>query len=185
MIDWKDYFYYDETSPTCLRWAVDVRRGRGYKILFKAKGDVAGSVGKGYSHVGLNGKIYKTSRVVWEMFNGGIGPHHDIDHIDGDIHNNSIGNLRKVTTALNARNSRRRCDNKSGTAGVGRFVKKSSHVYWRVVWYTPDCKRQEKYFSVTKLGEDAAKRLAIDFAKDIKNHLNSLGAGYTDRHGKE
>lgn len=23
MTNWSDYFYYDETSPSCLRWKVD------------------------------------------------------------------------------------------------------------------------------------------------------------------
>ena len=35
--DFKEFVYYDETSPTFLRWKVDVYSGRYYRILEKAK----------------------------------------------------------------------------------------------------------------------------------------------------
>jgi hypothetical protein len=182
--EWKSHFYYDETSPTCLRWAREVRRGKELRILFKVFGDVAGSVSKGYSQVSLSGRNYKAARVVWELHNGPIELGLDIDHIDGDIHNNRIGNLRAVKTVVNTRNCRLRIDNKSGTAGISRVVKKG-YTYWRVVWYSIECKRHELYFSALKLGECGAEASATKFALDKKIALNAQGAGYTNRHGKE
>lgn len=45
---------------------------------------------------GLN-KKFLVHRVVWECFNGAIPKGMDIDHIDGDPHNNSLNNLQILT----------------------------------------------------------------------------------------
>jgi hypothetical protein len=181
-MNWSEHFYYDESSPTGLRWARNVMRGRHLLILFKSVGEVAGSFGKGYSHVCTNGKVYKTSRVIWEMHNGWLDPKLDIDHRDGNKHN-KIDNLRAVSTAINTRNSKMRCDNTSGVVGVSLVTKPSGHVYWRAVWYTIEHKRRERYFSVAKLGDNAAKAAASACTSEAKRELNASGAGYTQRHG--
>ena len=52
-----------------------------------------------------------------------------VDHIDGDGHNNAIGNLREVSNMGNAKNQKLNTRNTSGIMGVD-FV--SSRDKWRV-----------------------------------------------------
>lgn len=105
-MDFRDYLYYDETSPSCLRWKV--QRGK-YK-----KGDVAGSLGSdGYWQIWLtvDGVRYrpKNHRVVQQWF---YGVPYDypikIDHKDRVKTNNAYKNLRIASDQLNQRNQVRK-----------------------------------------------------------------------------
>jgi len=49
----------------------------------------------------LNKKHFLVHRAVWEAFNGPIPEGYDIDHIDGNPHNNSIDNLQAITHSEN------------------------------------------------------------------------------------
>jgi len=70
-IDWKEVFYYDETSPSCLRWKVNVRSGKDFTLLNKAKDSVAGYAkvhkdGRPHSwDVGYKSKLYIVHRIIW------------------------------------------------------------------------------------------------------------------------
>jgi hypothetical protein len=70
----------------------------------------------GYRQVILRGKTYRTHRVIF-AYHHGYTPAL-IDHIDGDVANNRVENLREATRHENAYNSRVRPDNTSGTRGV-------------------------------------------------------------------
>lgn len=64
---------------------------------------------------------YKKPRVhvqVYEEAHGKIPKGYYVDHIDGDIHNNSLSNLRLVTPAQNMYNTKTPRHNKSGIKGV-------------------------------------------------------------------
>lgn len=64
-MDWTDWFYYDETSPSCLRWKVS-RYACG--LLLVAAGEQAGTIGgQFYFRVQLRQKIYTVHRIIWEM----------------------------------------------------------------------------------------------------------------------
>lgn len=52
-------------------------------------------------HYNLNGKHFLVHRAVWEAFNGEIPEGYDIDHIDGNPHNNKLENLQAITRAEN------------------------------------------------------------------------------------
>lgn len=58
----------------------------------------------GYIRVRVNGKEYRAHRVIWEMFNGPIPEGMLVDHIDRDVYNNRIENLRLVTRQQNNAN---------------------------------------------------------------------------------
>ena len=89
-----EYFEYDETSKTCLRWKVKRRR-------IKA-GDEAGFLNNtGYWRVGLLGKQFLCHRIVWELHHGVIPAGCVIDHVDKNPQNNQIGNLRLCTQLEN------------------------------------------------------------------------------------
>lgn len=92
-INYSDYVYYDETSPTCLRWKVD--RNQAVEIGSKAGGferDEYGKIVK--AEVQIEGKGHSVNRVVWALFNGNIRRGQLVLYIDGNKGNNKISNLR-------------------------------------------------------------------------------------------
>jgi len=82
-------------------------------------GQKAGWVGKkGYLYVRVNYKAYAIHRLIWILHNGDIKNNYIIDHIDRDILNNKIENLRLATCSQNNQNSSKRTTNKSGYKNI-------------------------------------------------------------------
>lgn len=87
------------------------------KVKSRNIGDVLGTVGsKGYLTVRVDGVAYLLHRVVYAM-------HHEkipefIDHIDGNILNNRIENLRPANVKENQWNQKLNSRNTSGVKGV-------------------------------------------------------------------
>lgn len=71
----------------------------------------------GYRWIGVKRRLVTAGRLAWFHVHG-RWPDGFIDHIDGDIRNNSIANLREATRHQNNRNARTRKDNTSGARGV-------------------------------------------------------------------
>lgn len=79
---------------------------------------VAGSHShSGYRKAMIAGKRYYTHRLVW-MYHHGYFPEGMIDHIDKDPTNNSIENLREVSSSCNLLNAKTRENNSTGIKGV-------------------------------------------------------------------
>lgn len=184
-MNWTDYFYYDTTSPSCLRWKVEVRAGKTRSIVRVKAGDAAGTrSAKGYFSVQLDRKIYKIHRVIWELFNGSIDGELQIDHVNGLKSDNRLSNLRVVANVENSRNRPIRKTNLSGVNGVSRCSNGSGNFYWKSYWVSAEGRSKSKTFSILKYGEDEAFRLACEFRKKTIQQLNAEGAGYTERHGE-
>lgn len=60
----------------------------------------------GYIRVRRAGKEYRAHRIIWELFNGPIPEGMLVDHIDGNVYNNRIENLRLATRQQNSANKR-------------------------------------------------------------------------------
>lgn len=56
-------------------------------------------------------KFMRVHQIVWATFNGPVPEGFEIDHIDGDKGNNSIGNLRLVSHKSNMKLARERIGN--------------------------------------------------------------------------
>lgn len=171
-IEWSDYFYYDESSPTFLRHKVERRNVK--------KDSVAGSTknSTGRAHVRLFGDVYFAHRVIWELFYNRLESHDQIDHFDGDKLNNSISNLRKVSNSMNQKNKMKKSSNTSGFTGVCF----NETGYWVSIWYDEDNgKMKSKYFSIKKFGLITAKMYAILHRQTMLSKVRHLG--YTERHG--
>lgn len=88
------------------------QRGRSRQM-----GRPAGGVnGDGYRRIKINRKLYAVHRLVWVMH--GNDPVPFVDHINGDVLDNRIENLRAATHSQNCMNRRVRFDSKSGVKGV-------------------------------------------------------------------
>ncbi len=111
-------FYYDESSPTFLRWKRPLYSKNGR--LIKKEGEVAGTFKKnGYIRVYFESKEYLAHRIIWSLLNNqDLITDLVIDHIDRNKSNNNIDNLRLVTWSLNAFNKGVLSNNKSGVSGV-------------------------------------------------------------------
>lgn len=188
-MNWSELFYYDETSPSCLRWAVDVRTGKDDRVLLLAKDAPAGGLDSdGYYRGMAKRKFYKAHRVVWEMFNGELDEGTIIDHIDGDRANNRISNLRVVDCALSSRSRGMISTNKSGTTGVCAkpYTLASGEVaiLWVASWEDLELGKRSRSFAERKYG-NLAKEMAIAHRAAMIAKLNDQGAGYTQSHGTE
>lgn len=185
MTEASELYYYDTTSPTRLRWKVDIYSGRCGNIKNVGVGDVAGgySSGSGYHQVRKNGVLTLVHRLVWELHYGEIPSGMFIDHINGDALDNEISNLRLVTREGNARNVRMRKDNTSGITGIKRTQSKNRNGTISYRW-SASCGKKVKSFSIGKFGEEGAKRLAIEWREEQLKMINSASENpYTERHG--
>lgn len=72
---------------------------------------------KGYHALSVYGEKYKLHRLVW-LLNYKEWPNGQIDHINRNKSDNSIGNLRIVSNAENCKNQRKPKNNVSGQVGV-------------------------------------------------------------------
>jgi hypothetical protein len=119
-----------------------------------------------YWRVYIDGKSYKAHRVIWLWVYGeGV---ESIDHINHNGLDNKLANLRSVTTTENARNVRRRADNKSGVTGVSWWRARNK---WRA-----GIKRNSKYIW---LGDYDTKADAVA-ARDAGN----IEHGFHPNHGR-
>lgn len=89
-------------------------RGRGRKA-----GARAGCFG-GYTRVGVCGRVYRAHRLAW-FYVYGVWPREQLDHINLDISDNRLANLREATVAQNGANCQARRRNKCGKKGVSKL----------------------------------------------------------------
>lgn len=186
-----DFFYYDETSPSCLRWAVRVYNGDEGRRVMAEPGDVAGTAHNkaGYAVVGLLGVTWLVHKVIWAIVKRKSYKTFQIDHEDGDVKNNLISNLRETTQRANMQNRRISSANTSGVAGVDR-CKRGKQDYWRARCYTVELapcgtrgKERVKLFNVGKMGDAEAFKAACEYRSGMIKQLNGQGADYKERHG--
>jgi hypothetical protein len=175
-----EWFYYDETSSTCLRWKQDKFVGKNYNVHRIVKDSEAGSRGQRRMSAMLNDKGYSVHHIVLYLHSIEVPKNYVVDHIDGNPFNNKISNLRVVSQAVNARNQKKSKLNTSGSTGVSLHM----NSYWKAYWNEGD-KQKVKYFSISEHGNKGAKDLAINYRKDQIMKLNENNYGYSDRHGND
>lgn len=108
-----EYFMYDEASPSLL---INLTN-RGSARAGQPSG--ASSNNEGYLQTKLNGKEYKTHRIIWELHYGEIQVGQEIDHINGARHDNRIANLRLATRSQNNQN---RSKHKNGNRNLPKGI---------------------------------------------------------------
>lgn len=159
----KELFDYDPEVGVLIR-KIDV----GKKV--KA-GQVAGSISTsdGYRYIRVEWKLYPAHRLIWLWMTGVyVCDGKEIDHIDGVRDNNKLSNIRVVTKAENARNTKRYSSNTSGFSGVC-FDKR------RKVWYS----RIKVNHRDVYLGSSPDINVSIKLRKDAE-----VKYGYHPNHGR-
>lgn len=173
-IDFNELFYYCPESPTFLRWKIETYY-KGSDSIKIVKGSVAGTLkgARGVPHVKWKGMNYKCHRVVWVVSGNTLEQGCVIDHIDGNVLNNSIENLRQVTQIINGRNCKRSKNNKSGFNGV--YYSKRLNKWIASGSYTENSKNLTKHLGCFIDIEDA-KIARLNWEQEI--------GGFSERHGK-
>jgi hypothetical protein len=83
-------------------------------------GQEAGYLRKdGYRYVQIDCKGYRSHRLIFLLHNGYLPT--EIDHVDGDLTNNKINNLREATRDQNMFNTKTPRHNTSGIKGVSWY----------------------------------------------------------------
>lgn len=170
------YFYYDETSPSSIRWKVWNKQTNHCR---RDAGDIAGFINNNRWKVCINGRELMVHRVVCKLF-GIESKGKVINHIDCNPLNNKMENLEVVTRK---QNSRRKSNNKgimlnslntSGVNGVRetQYGEEPDQLCAHASWYDPSLsKTVNKTFSYKKYGKEEAWSLAIEYRKNIIKEL--------------
>ena len=178
-MDWKGIVYFDENSPTTLKWKINRYSGKSYSRKIVSAGDIAGYISKsGYAKITYCNRDYFVHRVVWILHYSEIPNGFVIDHVDGDKLNNRINNLRVVTQNINSRNLSKISRNTTGVVGVYFDSSRNRYV---CTWSDITNKPKRKYFNVSEYGHYTFS-VACDYRLKMLNELNLQGAGYSDRH---
>ena len=126
-------------------------------------GDLAGYIRppQNYRYVGIEKKYYLAHRLIY-LYHYGELPKY-IDHIDGDVYNNKIENLRECSSRQNGMNRGKSNNNTSGYKGISWY---SSNNSWCAKLSTGDGVKR-KFFSV--------KEDAVHWIKKMRNkHHNEF-----------
>lgn len=180
-MNFEDYLYYDESSPSGLRWKQTRYSGKFNAIPIVVKNTIAGYKKK-YWYVKILGKAYSVHRIIlcltsdFDYFSES-----EVDHLDGDTFNNRISNLKIVSIFENNRNSKMKSNNTTGYCGIC-LSSSSGYLFYRAQ-ITANGKKYSKAFSIIKYGE-AALNLAIQWREDKINDLTKIGVVFSQRHGK-
>lgn len=85
-----------------------------------------GDNGLGYLRVRIDGRYQMVHRLVWNAYHGEIPDGMQVDHIDGDKHNNALMNLRLLTPSDNtaAYHSKRAASGKKHHSGPKKRLDK-------------------------------------------------------------
>jgi hypothetical protein len=173
--------YYDENSPSGLRWKITKTR----RVI---KGNVAGKLkNSGYWSVQINNKTYLAHRLIAIICGLNLTKDSFVDHIDRNRGNNCIKNLRIVTNAENSRNLS--VDKNRREFPVGVTFTKCNNCF---VAYISDPSIQtvsgtnkliQVRFNVKTHGYDQALKLAINERERMLSELEErLNIVYSESH---
>lgn len=180
------YFYYDESSPSCLRWKVNMYTGQYKTKINTSAGDVAGAwacsrvKSSGSWNTSLNGMKIKVHRVIYQLFHNDLTDKDYIDHLDGNPRNNKISNIRKTDHRTNMKNVKKKSNNTSGVTGVEYYERSGRSPYYVATWSDKEGNAKSKCFATSVHGLEGAFIKAVLARNEAIESLD----GYTETHGR-
>jgi hypothetical protein len=163
---------YDAASG-CLYWKTVDAQNRGDLVYnSQCAGKIAGGLHKatGYLHVQVLGKKIKCHRLAWFLYYG-VWPQNELDHINHNRADNSLCNLRCVTSQENSQNRSLRRDNRSGRVGVYYYKRNKK---WLASIGCGDGVRQNLGYFSSQQEAINAREIAERFLGYHRNHGSSL-----------
>jgi hypothetical protein len=166
------YYYYEQSyyiiKLTKDKWMIAEDCQKTRKLLKKYCWNVGTD---GYAHTRVD-KSAKSWHQLFFNYECGLVS----DHINNKKFDNRIDNIRIVTARENSRNKTVRSDNTSGKQGVYQSLDKRTGLhYWMVEIRDNNIKKIQKYFSIKKLGNEEAKRQAIECRKSLEIQFGYIG----------
>lgn len=122
----------------------------------------------GYIQISHSGKRFMAHRLAWFLHHKEF-PNGEIDHIDHNVTNNSISNLRVVDRPEQMKNCKEQINNTSGQTGV----------YWE---------KERKRWTARIHIDGKMKRIGryLDYSKAVNARKNAeILYGYHENHGKK
>lgn len=138
-----------------------------FNTRYEGKQALARTDNEGYKVGTVTYITCKAHRVIWAIVHG-EWPDGAIDHINGSKSDNRIKNLRVVSTAINARNAKKRRNNTSGVNGVDWHPR---HAKWSARIMV--CGKRKWLGGFESIEDAIAARKSAE-----------QGNGFTERHGK-
>lgn len=87
-------------------------------LYVRKSGRIAGTkLNTGYTHIGYKGNVFLLHRLIYIYHYGDIPEGLVIDHVDGNIENNTIENLQAITQRHNSIKQKLHRNNKTGYRG--------------------------------------------------------------------
>lgn len=161
-----DLFYYDSTSPSCLRWRRDREDALGRMRKYKDK--PAGSKGGRYWVVETSNSSLSVHRIIYLLHNPSFNSESDVDHIDGDSFNNNINNLRECSKSINNKN--RLINNPNGHSFIHFHESPNPVNSYYYLKFSIKSKRVEFRFSVKNSGsKENALFDCVEYKESIKD----------------
>lgn len=172
-----DLYEYDEKSPSCLSWKVDIESKITPGYIIAKKGSRSGTLNScNRWQISFNKIIYSVHRVIWTMFNGPIPDGRYINHINCNPSDNRIENLELATPQQNSRKANVHVNHtlsKLNTSGVNGVYEEKTwnggrtkiNYYARAYWHNQDGVAVRKSFAYSKYGKELAWKLAEDHVK--------------------
>lgn len=131
------------------------------------KGTLVGGLNaQGYRVVGIKRKYYMVHRIIWAMHYGDTS--NIVDHIDGDISNNSLSNLREATYEQSARNISIKRTSSTGVKNVQPHSQTKNK--WQVFFSVAGKKKYFGIFNSIKEAEAFAIKKRKELHKDFARH---------------
>lgn len=137
---YQEVFKLNDSKDDLIRLVAGGRTSTGAIRVRKDRG--------GYRETTLDGVKKRVHRIIFALHNGYLPL--IVDHIDGDITNNHVSNLRAADHAINAQNSRRR-KARDLPMGVQRGHKSPNYTAWITI------KGQNTYLGTYPTPESAHK----------------------------
>jgi len=126
---------------------------------------------RGYAKTRVDKSIKSWHQLFFKYEDGLVA-----DHINNKRYDNRHDNIRIVTASENNRNRTINSNNTSGKQGVFHFLdKRNGYHYWKVEIRDNNQKKIQKLFSIRKLGDDEAKRQAIECRKQLEIQFGYIG----------